>query len=99
MIYYESYHISNLYNLHTKLNCISNNTEHQALITLVVGRVTMTTPISHLAQHSTINMVLKWHHKNISNKIIIFIKFWRSPDVLFDLFNCDCTHYYYFEII
>jgi hypothetical protein len=36
-----------------------------------------------------INMALKWHHKNISNKIIIFIKFWQSPDVLFGSFDCD----------
>jgi hypothetical protein len=32
--------------------------------------------IIHLAQHSMINIILKWHHKNISNKIIVFIKFW-----------------------
>jgi hypothetical protein len=34
------------------------------------------THISHLAQHCTINMELKWHHKNISNNITIFIEFW-----------------------
>jgi hypothetical protein len=34
------------------------------------------THISHLAQHSIINMALKWHHKNISNKIMVFIEFW-----------------------
>jgi hypothetical protein len=50
--------------------------EHKVRITLVVVRVTMITPISHLAQHSMINMALKWHHKNISNKIIIFKEFW-----------------------
>jgi len=32
-----------------------------------------------------INMALKWHHKNISNKIIVFIEFWQSPNVLFGL--------------
>jgi hypothetical protein len=47
--------------------------------------------ISHLTLHSMINMSLKWHHKNISNKIIIFIKFWRSPNMLFGLFDYDCT--------
>ncbi len=25
-----------------------------------------------------INIALKWHHKNISNKIIVFIDFWRA---------------------
>jgi len=33
------------------------------------------THINHVAQHSMINMALKWHHKNISNKIIVFIEF------------------------
>jgi hypothetical protein len=32
--------------------------------------------ISHLTLHSMINMALKWHHKNISNKISVFIEFW-----------------------
>jgi hypothetical protein len=36
-------------------------------------------------------MALKWHHKNISNKITIFIEFWRLPSVLFDSFDCDYT--------
>jgi hypothetical protein len=48
--------------------------------------------ISHLTQHSTINMALKWDHKNIFNKITIFIKFRWSPNVLFGLFDCDSTH-------
>jgi hypothetical protein len=48
--------------------------------------------ISHLALHSIIDMTLKWHHKNISNKIIVFIKFWQLPNVFFSLFNCDYTH-------
>jgi len=39
-----------------------------------------------------INMALKWHHKNISNKIIIFIEFWWSLDMFFSLFDCDYTH-------
>jgi len=42
---YECYHISKSYNFNTKLNYIFNNMEHQALVTLVVIRVTMTTPI------------------------------------------------------
>jgi hypothetical protein len=33
----------------------------------------------------------KWYHKNISNKITIFIKFWCSPDMLVSSFDCDCT--------
>jgi hypothetical protein len=73
--------------------------EQQALVTLVVAYVTMTTPISQLTQHSTINMALKWHHKNIFNKIIVFTNFWQLVDVLFDSFDCDYSHYYYFEII
>jgi len=47
--------------------------------------------ISHLTLHSMINKALKWHHKNISNKIIVFIEFLWSPDVLFGLFDCDYT--------
>jgi len=47
--------------------------------------------ISHLTLHSMTNMALKWHHKNISNKIIIFIKFWRSLNVLFGSFDYDYT--------
>ncbi len=73
--------------------------EHQVWITFVVVHVTMITPINHLAQHSMINMALKWYHKNISNKIIIFSEFWQSPNVLFDSFDCDYTCYYYFELI
>jgi hypothetical protein len=49
------------------------------------------THISHLVQHSTINMALKWHHKNISNKSILFIEFWWSLDMFFGSFDCDCT--------
>jgi hypothetical protein len=49
------------------------------------------THISHLTQHSMINMALKWHHKNIFNKITIFIEFWWSLDVLFGSFDCDYT--------
>jgi len=37
--------------------------------------VTIITPINYLAQHSTINMALKWCHKNISINIIAFIEF------------------------
>jgi hypothetical protein len=48
--------------------------------------------ITHLALHSMINMALKWYHKNISNKITVFIEFWWSPDVLFGSFDCDYTH-------
>jgi hypothetical protein len=49
--------------------------------------------ISHLAVHSMINMALKWHHKNISNKIIVFIEFRLSPNMLFGLFDYDYTHF------
>jgi hypothetical protein len=28
--------------------------------------------INHLTLQSMINMALKWHHKNISNKIIVY---------------------------
>jgi len=47
--------------------------------------------ISHLALHFMINMALKWHHKNIFNKITIFIEFWCLPDMFFSLFDCDYT--------
>ncbi len=45
-----------------------------------------------------INMALKWHHKNISNKIAIFIEFWQSPNVLFASFDCDYTQRVLFGI-
>ncbi len=48
--------------------------------------------INNLTIHSMINMALKWHHKNTSNKITIFIKFWQTPNIFFGLFNCDYTH-------
>jgi len=35
--------------------------------------------INHLAQHSMIKMTLKWHHKNISNKITILTKLCGHP--------------------
>jgi hypothetical protein len=38
-----------------------------------------------------INMALKWHHKDISNKIAVFIKFWSLFDMFFGSFDCDCT--------
>jgi hypothetical protein len=44
MIYYECYHISLSYNFNMKLNYIFNNMEHQALVTLAMVHVTMTTP-------------------------------------------------------
>ncbi len=34
-----------------------------------------------------INMTLKWHHKNISNKITILIEFWYLLDMFFRLFD------------
>jgi hypothetical protein len=52
MIYYECCHISKSYNLNMKLNYIFNNMELQALLTLVVVHVTMTTPLSSLEQDS-----------------------------------------------
>jgi len=48
--------------------------------------------INHLDKHSMINMALKWHHKNISNKITVFIKFRWLLDMFFGLFDCDYTH-------
>jgi hypothetical protein len=47
--------------------------------------------INHLTQHSMINMTLKWHQKNITNKIIIFIEIWYWLIVFFDLFDYECT--------
>jgi hypothetical protein len=44
MIYYECYHISKSYNFNMKLNCIFNNMEHQALVTLAIVHVTATPP-------------------------------------------------------
>jgi len=35
--------------------------------------------ICHLTLHSMINLELKWHHKNISNKITFFIGFGNHP--------------------
>jgi hypothetical protein len=40
-----------------------------------------------------IDKALKWHHKNISTKIIVFIEFWGLPDVLFGSFDCDYTNF------
>jgi len=37
-----------------------------------------------------INMALKSHQKNISNKIIVLKEFERSYDMGFGLFDCDC---------
>ncbi len=45
----------------------------------------------HLALHSMIHMTLKWPHKNMSNKITIFIEFWWLPNMLFCSFDCDYT--------
>jgi hypothetical protein len=47
--------------------------------------------ISHLTRHSTINMALKWHHKNIYNKITVFIEFWRLLDMFFGSIDYGCT--------
>jgi hypothetical protein len=44
MIYYECYHISKSYNFNTKFIYIFNDMKHQALVTIVVVHVTMTTP-------------------------------------------------------
>jgi hypothetical protein len=51
--------------------------------------------ISHLTLHSMISMALKWHHKNIFNKITVFVKFWQSPNMFFDSFDCDYTRRVY----
>jgi hypothetical protein len=45
-------YISKSYNFNTKLNYIFNNMEHQALVALVVVRVTMIAPLSSLEQDS-----------------------------------------------
>jgi hypothetical protein len=37
------------------------------------------------------NMALKWHHKNISNKVIILKKFWRSSNIVFNLVHLIVT--------
>jgi hypothetical protein len=49
------------------------------------------THISHLAQLRMIAMALKWHHKNISNKNIVLKEYWRSSNMVFGLFDYDCT--------
>jgi len=38
-----------------------------------------------------IKMALKWHHKNISNKITIFIEIWQFLNMFFGSFDYDCT--------
>jgi hypothetical protein len=38
-----------------------------------------------------ITMASKWHHKNISYKIIVLKEFQWSSDMVFGLFDCDCT--------
>jgi len=38
-----------------------------------------------------ITMTLKWHHKNISNKIIVLKKIWQLFDMVFGSFDFDCT--------
>ncbi len=44
------------------------------------------------------NMALNWHHKNISNKIIVFLEFWQLLYVLFGSFDCDCTPFCNIEL-
>jgi hypothetical protein len=46
------------------------------------------THTSHLAQLSMINMALKWHHKNISNKVTNLKEFWRLSNMVFSSFDC-----------
>ncbi len=36
-----------------------------------------------------INMVLKWHHKNIFNKVIVLKVFCKLFDMVFGLFDCE----------
>jgi hypothetical protein len=38
-----------------------------------------------------INMALKWHHKNIYFKITILKEFWGLFNMVFSLFDCECT--------
>jgi hypothetical protein len=47
--------------------------------------------INHLSQLSMIIMASKWHHKNISNKITVLKEFQWLFDMVFGLFDCDCT--------
>jgi hypothetical protein len=47
--------------------------------------------MNHLTQLPMINLALKWHHKNISNKVIVLKEFWQSFNMVFDLFDCDYT--------
>jgi hypothetical protein len=48
--------------------------------------------INHLTKLPMINIALKWHHKNISNKVTILKKFWPSSNMVLGLFDCDYTH-------
>ncbi len=51
----------------------------------------LNTHISHLTQLPMINMALKWQHKTIFFKITILKEFWQLFDMVFSLFDCDCT--------
>ncbi len=54
--------------------------------------------ISHLAQLPMITMGLKWHHKNIYNKIIVFKELWRLSNMVFGSIDYDCTHPHWQQI-
>jgi len=57
---------------------------------------------SHLAQLPMITMTLKWHQKNISNKIIVLKKNWQLSEMVFGLFDFDYTpklNYFFHFII
>jgi len=47
--------------------------------------------ISHLTQLPMINMALKWHHKIYVTKLQFLKWFWWLSNIIFGLFNCDCT--------
>jgi hypothetical protein len=59
MIYYECYHINKSYNFNMKLNYIFNNMEHQALVTIVMVHVTITTPKCIYILHVMLNWISK----------------------------------------
>jgi hypothetical protein len=48
--------------------------------------------IGHFTKLPMITMALKWHHKNIFNKITILKEFLQSSNIVFYSFDCDYTH-------
>ncbi len=52
----------------------------------------LNTCIGHFIKLPMITIALKWHHKNIFNKITILNFFWQSSNIVFCSFDCDSTH-------